>query len=314
LFLLLALSTPLARTVVQGQDRDDKSSTAHAIELFRQGNTDEAIKILNEVVKHHPDDADAWYYLGLAYQGQGLIGAARPAFEHLLSLRPDSADANAKLAYALILANEPQSAIARAKHAIEFGDQSPESHYAIAEGELRSGAFQLAIQEAEVTLRIKSDFAAALITKSLAHHALKEYEEAAASVEKFLALSPDDEDAAVWRGNLEEWRNRTYQPSNSDPKSVFTSKEATKRVVVRYKPEPQYTESARKAGVMGTVRVQAIFSSDGEVKHIFVVKALGYGLSSQAAKAARQIKFDPATMDGKPVSMYMTLEYNFNLY
>lgn len=31
-------------------------------------------------------------------------------------------------------------------------------------------------------------------------------------------------------------------------------------------------------------------------------------------EAARNIKFIPATKDGKPVSMSMQLEYNFNLY
>ena len=35
---------------------------------------------------------------------------------------------------------------------------------------------------------------------------------------------------------------------------------------------------------------------------------------NQAVKAARLIKFDPPMKDGHPVSMWMQLEYNFNLY
>jgi hypothetical protein len=57
-----------------------------------------------------------------------------------------------------------------------------------------------------------------------------------------------------------------------------------------------------------------IFASDGELKHILIIRALGYGLTTQAIKAARLIKFEPAMKDGRPVSMYMRLEYNFNLY
>jgi len=41
---------------------------------------------------------------------------------------------------------------------------------------------------------------------------------------------------------------------------------------------------------------------------------LPYGLTERAIAAARQIKFTPATKDGRPVSMYIQLEYNFNLY
>jgi len=41
---------------------------------------------------------------------------------------------------------------------------------------------------------------------------------------------------------------------------------------------------------------------------------LPFGLTEQAIAAARQIKFVPAVKDGRPVSVFMQLEYNFNLY
>jgi outer membrane biosynthesis protein TonB len=44
------------------------------------------------------------------------------------------------------------------------------------------------------------------------------------------------------------------------------------------------------------------------------MQALPYGLTTRAVRAARQIRFTPAEKDGKPVSMYIQLEYNFNLY
>jgi hypothetical protein len=36
--------------------------------------------------------------------------------------------------------------------------------------------------------------------------------------------------------------------------------------------------------------------------------------TTEAIKAARQIKFQPAIKDDKPASTYIQLEYNFNLY
>jgi protein TonB len=80
------------------------------------------------------------------------------------------------------------------------------------------------------------------------------------------------------------------------------------------KPEPQYTEEARKNQVTGTVVLRAVFTSGGQVANIRAVSGLPYGLTERAIAAARQIKFSPATKDGHAVSMYIQLEYNFNLY
>jgi hypothetical protein len=60
--------------------------------------------------------------------------------------------------------------------------------------------------------------------------------------------------------------------------------------------------------------MRAVFSADGEVTRITFYSALGFGLTTQAVKAAQKIKFTPAIKDGHPVSMYMQLEYTFNLF
>jgi TonB family protein len=314
---------------VQAQQPDASANqdTASAIQLYKQGDTIQAIKLLRAIVDKHPDDADAWYYLGLAFNSEGIFGGARHPFEQLIKLRPDSADAHAKLAFALILGNEPQQAMAIAQRALELGDQSAEAHYAIAEASLRTGAFAKAAEEADTTLKINPNFTLALITRSFAHFNLRQYPEAAASLERFLASNPDDLDAETWRGQLEGLRRRTTQTpttkpatdtpaavSSTDYQKVFSGKDVTQKARLLSKPEPRYTQAARKAGVIGTVVLRVVFASDGEVKNLIVVRPLGYGLTTQAVKVARQIKFDPAMKDGNPVSMYMQLEYNFTLY
>ena len=314
---LVYLSFLIIPGYVSGQQSEPLASTARGIQLYQQGDSTEAIKILKEIVKKHPDDADAWYYLGLAFNSQGLFGEARPRFERLIQLRPDSADAHAKLAYALILANEPQKAMTTGRRALELGVKSPEAHYAIAEASFRLNSPEKAVEEAEAALMVSPDFLPALITKSLAHLSLKHYSEAAASLEKFLAISPDNVDADTWRGQLKEMQESALQSTTTNPTAettTYSGKVVTQKVRVLGKPEPQYTERARMAGVEGTVVLRAVFSSDGDVKHIVVTKALGYGLTTNAIRAARQIKFQPAIKDDRPVSMYIQLEYNFNLY
>ena len=80
------------------------------------------------------------------------------------------------------------------------------------------------------------------------------------------------------------------------------------------KPEPQYTEEARRNQITGTVILSVIFSRTGQVTNIRPVQSLCCGLTEKAIVAARQIRFVPATRNGQTVSVYMQLEYNFNLY
>jgi TonB family protein len=99
-----------------------------------------------------------------------------------------------------------------------------------------------------------------------------------------------------------------------DYNRIFTGREVTAKARVLEKPEPTYNESARKFGVQGTIVLRAVFSKTGEVTNLHVVKKLPHGLTQQAISAARAIRFTPAMKDGQPVSMWMELQYNFNLY
>jgi TonB family protein len=99
-----------------------------------------------------------------------------------------------------------------------------------------------------------------------------------------------------------------------DYNKPFKQSEVTQRAVITFKPEPGFTEEARKENVTGTVRLRAILSASGEVTGISVVKPLPGGLTEKAIQAARQIKFRPAQKDGHTVSQYIVLEYNFNIY
>jgi TonB family protein len=100
----------------------------------------------------------------------------------------------------------------------------------------------------------------------------------------------------------------------TDYNKVFSSKDVTSRARVLEKPEPQYTEAARKNQVTGTVVLKAVFSSSGSVTNISTIRGLPDGLTERAIAAAKQIRFVPAQKDGRNVSMWMQLEYNFNLY
>ena len=101
---------------------------------------------------------------------------------------------------------------------------------------------------------------------------------------------------------------------DTNPLDVQRGPDVDTKVRLQSKPDPAYTSAAENAQITGTVILRCVFTSQGTVTNIRVVKGLPGGLTERAMEAARNIKFIPATKDGKPVSMWMQLEYNFNLY
>lgn len=109
--------------------------------------------------------------------------------------------------------------------------------------------------------------------------------------------------------------NRIYlDPNKIDYNRVFDRREVEYRPRVLSKPEPVYTATARQKQIIGTVVLRALFHANGQVTDISVVNGLSDGLSEAAIDAARRIKFTPAKLNGRAVSMYMEVHYNFNLF
>jgi len=93
---------------------------------------------------------------------------------------------------------------------------------------------------------------------------------------------------------------------------VFVTGNVRKPVKI-HEVAPQYTEEARKARIQGSVILQAIIGKGGDVERVEVLKGLPIGLSEAAVEAIKQWRFEPATLDGKPVRVYFNLTINFRL-
>jgi TonB family protein len=75
--------------------------------------------------------------------------------------------------------------------------------------------------------------------------------------------------------------------------------------------KPEYTVEADRAGVSATVEATAVFRRDGQVGAIEITRWAGYGLDESAERAIRELKFKPATRDGRAVSVRAVVRYNF---
>ncbi len=80
-----------------------------------------------------------------------------------------------------------------------------------------------------------------------------------------------------------------------------------------YKPEPEYSEEARKAKYQGTVVLYVEVDTAGHPRNLRVVRSLGLGLDEKAIEAVGKWKFRPGYKDGKPVVVAATVEVNFRL-
>ncbi len=81
-----------------------------------------------------------------------------------------------------------------------------------------------------------------------------------------------------------------------------------------YKPEPAYSEQARKAKLQGTVTLWVVISPEGKVTDMRVVKPLGLGLDEEAVNTVRTWKFIPGKRNGVPVPVRVIVEVSFRLF
>lgn len=88
----------------------------------------------------------------------------------------------------------------------------------------------------------------------------------------------------------------------------------TTRPVILFQTRPQYTEEARRNRVTGRVVLNAVFGADGQIYDIQVRSALPDGLTEEAIKALRKIRFRPATRNGQAVGYRMNVEFSFNIF
>ncbi|HEY5883815.1 MAG TPA: energy transducer TonB [Pyrinomonadaceae bacterium] len=102
-------------------------------------------------------------------------------------------------------------------------------------------------------------------------------------------------------------RERLTHEYALDDEKAYSGREVTSKVRVKSKPHPEYAMS----GAGGTVVLRVVFMASGKVSQIRVVSDVP-GFTDAAVKAARKIKFEPAIKDGRYVSQYIQLEYNFS--
>ena len=78
-------------------------------------------------------------------------------------------------------------------------------------------------------------------------------------------------------------------------------------------PNPLYPEAARRARIQGVVVLECIIGKTGVVQDVKVLRGLPLGLTESATDAVKKWRFEPSTLNGKPVEVLYILTVRFNL-
>jgi len=319
----------------------------------RPGDTRKSVQdSLQAVSGEGAKDPEAWLRLGLAYSDAGDADAALKAFRQAFKLRPNFVAARAGAAYTLFTQGKLKEAEKEAGQAVlrvrSRTDYVAYTVRAMIQSERQGLDAARELAKAELELAKKPGDARWHLRRALAllvdpqperrtlpfssfladspplppdegkrqaahERTRKRYEEAAASFEKYLSLKPGAGDREFVLAQLEALRFYALT-ADARGEKIFSNSEVETKALILSKPEPGFTEEARNAGETGVVRLRAVLAADGGVKYILILRSLRHGLTERAVAAARRIRFRPAVVGGAPVSQFVILEYNFNIY
>jgi len=116
---------------------------------------------------------------------------------------------------------------------------------------------------------------------------------------------------AVEKSGFQNAELATQAPAK--PKQAAPAAPQPAAVELLSKPNPQYTDEARRLGIEGEVLVNVVFLASGQVEVEGISKGLGHGLDEAAVRAAQQIRFKPAVQDGHAVDFPAVIHIVFQL-
>ena len=93
-----------------------------------------------------------------------------------------------------------------------------------------------------------------------------------------------------------DWRETSGAPTSKE-----NQEPGIRPVEITFKPDPAYTEEARKLKVEGEVLLEVEFGADKTLHVNRVLRGLGHGLDETAVAAVNKMDFKPAMRDGHPI-------------
>ncbi len=285
-------------------------------QLITEGIYPEAVEVLEMAVRLVPDSAAAHFNLGLAQLRVGQYENAVASNRNALRIKPEWAEAyyDMGLAYAG-LKNWDDAAKAYVE-AIRIIPKYAGARFHLGIAYVRMGQKALALQQVEGLKPLSRD-----LPESLGYE-IREMETVTSVIPTSAppsAATPTPSSEAAPVNNSEQLPttpvDTTERPSvdpvagDDCPGPIYRPTDVTRMAHITSKLQASYTDEARRNKVEGRVVLQAVLCANGRVSDITVEENLPFGLTEQAIDAMRKVRFQPALMDAKPVSVMVKQEF-----
>src|SRR6185437_6157889 len=76
---------------------------------------------------------------------------------------------------------------------------------------------------------------------------------------------------------------------------------------------PSYPVELQRAGVVGTVRVEAVISKEGALTGTRVISSPDAALTQAVTDAVSRWRYRPSSLDGQPVEVITTIDVNYSV-
>jgi TonB family protein len=97
------------------------------------------------------------------------------------------------------------------------------------------------------------------------------------------------------------------------PMQQMISTPASTGLEIVSKPPVEYTNEARQLRIQGDVVLRVTFTATGQVVVQRELRGLGHGLDEEARRVAEQIRYRPATRNGRPMDLTTNITITFQL-
>ena len=186
-----------------------KKEVNYAVKLLKNGQINEALKIVEALIKKSPNVPLLYNIRGVCYQTIKELGKAIDDFSQATILKSDYAEAYCNLGVTYQEKGDLVSAVNAYKNAIDNDNNYPTAHNNLGKIFLASGEIDSSIEHLECAITLKSDFADAHNNLGSAFLRINKLNDAIKSYKKAIALKPD---FAVANNNLGIAYLRTGDP------------------------------------------------------------------------------------------------------
>ncbi len=121
----------------------------------------------------------------------------------------------------------------------------------------------------------------------------------------------------IWRQSSDALKSSAILTETNQAADVYDL-DSTEAVKLQIKPpqffrrlKPTYTANADLMGIAATVELKVIFQANGQVGAVDVIRWAGFGLEASALATVKQLRFEPAKLQNKPVNVSAVVQYNF---